>query len=211
MPAHLSAAKATAAITSAGNQVTELQWRANRLADAIARRCANARVCDRAALVDAATTLRAIRVEAAALAAVTHAANNCHVVVTAPCGAMTTVVRRDSARSERPASVPARPWRRRRRLPVPPADPRPVAPLARAVPAVPRCAAVTIRLDAARQHTMLRRAASDFTLRRTLTERHASSAPSPTDPTERFEALRARIAARAANATGRNAPQPTSG
>ena len=200
MPSHLTAATYARAVTSTGERVTLVQWRANRLADAVARRCANARVPDHEALKTAVALMRAIRAETAALGAVTHAANNHCVTVTVASGATTTVTRRDSARTARPADVPARPWRKR--LLAPPPEPRLVALGAVRPTSQSRPARAVARLAAANVRVRSQRAASDLALRSALTDKHACATPAAVDGTSRFLALRARIAARAANAPG---------
>ena len=107
MPAHLGAAAAAGRLKSDGSTLTAIEWRANRLADAVAKAAADVSNAARevVALLDAAA--HAVRHEAAVLGATTYAANNHRETVTRDDGRVATVIRRDSAA----AKAAARPWR----------------------------------------------------------------------------------------------------
>jgi hypothetical protein len=96
MPSHLAHATAAAARKSDGSPVSVLDWRANRLADAVAKSAAGA----------PASTLNAVRClksagdalleEAAVLGAVTRAANTHRTQIVTASGNCVTVIKRDS-------------------------------------------------------------------------------------------------------------------
>ena len=117
MPAHLSRQGAAAAIKSNGRAVSDVDWRANRLVDAVAKAAAG----DDEATARAVKCLRAAglayRHEAAVLGASTRAANLCRVAVTTASVNSTFVTRRDSVS----AKAQPRPRRRPAAKSLPPA------------------------------------------------------------------------------------------
>ena len=81
MPAHQTTAEMARAVKSNGHPVTTLDWRANRLADAVARSAATRGAPRREVIRCVKDAADALRLEAAALGAVTRAANNHNVEV----------------------------------------------------------------------------------------------------------------------------------
>ena len=101
MPSHTSCAAAVGKLMSNGMPITRTGWRANRLADAVAKCVAQV---DGAAAAVAALLKEAdavVRHEAAVLGAVTHAANNHMVTVINQKGVAVTSVRRDATQATR--------------------------------------------------------------------------------------------------------------
>ena len=110
-PAHCSLAVALTMRRSDGRLCTSIDWRANRLADAVAKAAARSTAPSRetlSAIVDARATLLH---EAAILGTVTAAANNVRDVVTNADGSYSVVTRRDTYVPPRPADL-RRPRRR---------------------------------------------------------------------------------------------------
>ena len=204
MPAHQAAAASARVPRSDGQAVSTQDWRANRLADVVARSAAM-RGAPRGAVtryVDTAADL--LKLEAAALGAVTRAANNHPVDVVTVSGSTVVTTRRDSVTARR--DVAARPRRKQPpTLAVP--DPMPIRPclMGRAVRRAPaRLATSSAALAAAaaaaagrkRQRTAdaLGREHDDFLVREIVAGIAAAAAPSdPTAADERFAALRRRI------------------
>ena len=134
MPSHLSAATFASACLFDGCSVSVTDWRANRLADAIAKRCAARFLVDPRLRkrgeqgVRGATEMRlgVIRTEAAVLGAVTFAANKHKVTEVQDGGRVVVRTLRDADRhNQRPQDVAARPWRKRvAEEPAPPAEVR---------------------------------------------------------------------------------------
>ena len=181
MPAHLSASTAVQARASDGSEVTYTAWRANRLADAIARRIATRMLADPKAVRHLPTEMNTIMAEAAALGAVTYAANNHKVATVRADGAVGHELARDAdACNVRPASVAARPWRKRE--PKPPPEPKVVQVLDERAPVRERREAAIARQRDTRERNRLARAASDHRLREVLAERSRrtrSRSPAP--------------------------------
>jgi hypothetical protein len=201
LPAHRSCAQATRLRASDGELVTVCEWRANRLADAIARSCARRSAVPRPVAARLQLAADVLRIEAGTLGAVTRAANRHRVDVVTDGGHHTTVTKRDSVRPERPAYVAARPWRRRV-----PRAPREPAPLRLAVasvppPAAPKHWAHIAARAASCAHRRGQRAADDYVLRQVVTERARNAKPQSVPAAVRFAALRERIAAREANSS----------
>ena len=79
MPAHTSLCNFRSLTTSRGRQLTVIDWRANRLADAIAKACARDFTVDQQTMKLVLSSRAHVRYQAAKLGVLTHAANN-HVV-----------------------------------------------------------------------------------------------------------------------------------
>ena len=181
MPAHLAAGTAAYALMSNGREVTFVAWRANRLADAIAKRCAARMLADPRVTRQLPQAMGTFQAEAAALGAVTHAANNHRVAAVRPDGTTAHVVARDAdTENVRPNGVAARPWRRR--TPQPPAEPRAVSCEIAEPRRSPRRVAAVDAQRATRARNVRRRAADDLAVRYVLAEtgaRARSRNPSP--------------------------------
>ena len=109
MPAHLTRATAGAMRKSDGSPVSVVDWRANRLADAVAKSAAGAPLSTTHAVRCLKSAGDAHRHEAAVLGAVTCAANTHRVQIITASGNSTTVVKRDSvATAAAPRSVHGR-------------------------------------------------------------------------------------------------------
>jgi hypothetical protein len=198
MPAHKSRAQATRSHASNGALVTVDEWRANRLADVVARGCARRSAIPRPASARVQLAADVLRTEAAVLGVVTTAANTHRVQVVTHGGHVTTVTRRDSVVPDRPAHVAARPWRKR--IAHAPPEPKPLR--SRVAPPPPPAqpkhfaqAAARATSAALRRET---RAASDFVTRQVVAERARSATPQAVPAADTFAALRMRIAAREA-------------
>ena len=203
MPAHRSMAVIGAAMRSDGRPVSAQDWRANRLADALAKAAIGDIAACRLGISQLAVAQELVRHEAAVLGAATYAANNHVVMVLGRDGQQHRKTLRDSTALRRPP----------RPTPHRPATPTPSA--QGTVPAVecaPTFAARAAASDTSRPRLHVRRAADrrvasqlrsleeDRRVRDLLatgTARRPSSAP-PAE--QRMAALRARVAARAAAA-----------
>jgi hypothetical protein len=203
MPAHLSRAATLRACKSNGEPVTLTEWRANRLADIVARRCALSIAVPRARVKQLQIAADSLRVEATVLGVVTKAANSHRESVCTCSGAMTTIVRRDSVKVDvRPADTPKRPWRTR--VPAPPSEPRGVEDRGTPAEVQPRAAASIRAAAATRKRKRELAATENYILRDLLASRNAgarTAASGAVDGVTRFDALRRRVAARAAGAT----------
>ena len=208
IPAHRSLAQAGTLCASDGEFVTECEWRANRLADAIARTCALRLVVPRPVAAKLRGAADVLRTEAGTLGVVTKAANRHKVTVITDGGHPTTVIKRDSVRPERPSHVAARPWRKR--VPQPPREPPPVR--VRVTPVPPAAAERHFAQVAARGASCTRRreqrAADCFLLRQVICDRASQARPQSVPADQRFAALRLRVAAREAEAAACRASPP---
>ena len=119
MPARMSATRMVDMRLSNGRRATVLDWRANRLADALAKAAAGTRRRPQPQIEVLRSAEEAVRHAAALLGAVTHAANHCKVQATAPNGDIVVEERRDAC------APPRRPMWRDAPKPAlpPPADP----------------------------------------------------------------------------------------
>jgi hypothetical protein len=219
MPSHVAAGSRAAVLKSDGSQITDADWRANRLCDLIAKRCARRIAMPRGH----ARRLQALGelavVQAAALGAVTRAANCCWAETVNAAGDAVRVAQRDAVTvPPRPLGQPKRPWRKR--LPAPPPPPRPVS-MAVACSSLeveprPRTAASLDAFAAAAERRRVGAAVAGFLVRQALAERHAGAASSLADPYAVREELLARVRARvrahaaaaAAAASSASAPVP---
>jgi hypothetical protein len=208
MPAHKSLAKAVALRASDGELVTNLEWRANRLADAIARTCALRLAVPRPVTARLRVAADVLRTEAGTLGVVTKAANRHKVAVITDGGHPATVVRRDSVRPERPSYVAARPWRAR--VPLPPRELASVRLRATSVPpaAVSRHCALVAARDASRTRRREHQAADSFVLRQIVSDRASHARPQSVPAAVRYAALRLRVVAREAAAADSSAGSP---
>ena len=108
MPAHKTIRAVGEVKLSDGSRMTLIDWRANRLADAIARRCAHLSAVPSPVAAMLRLAADVLRTEAGTLGAVTKAANRHRVPITTDGGHHTSVIRRDSVRPVRPSFVAAR-------------------------------------------------------------------------------------------------------
>ena len=189
-PAHLTIGMIGERHLSNGTRLTAVDWRANRLADGLAKKAA-ARFAlpdDTAELVQSAEA--AVLYAACILGRTTHGANNCRTVEVGADGSSKVTIRRDATQAPRT-------YRKRaacsdRPLADPPAKrPRPVAPW---VPPTP--------LSAARQDSKRRRERSEERLNERVQEIGATLQDAGGRPSaaSRLAALRTRVSAREAAA-----------
>ena len=143
MPSHVAKRSCSRHYRSDGAQVSLADWRANRLVDAVARRCAYAGAAPRSTIAAATAASQAAAAVAATLGAVTRAANSHPVERVTASGATVLTHRRDSVTvPPQPSDAPKRPWRKR--VPRPPKQPKalvdraPRAPAGTALPQEPR-------------------------------------------------------------------------
>eukprot|EP00973_Karenia_brevis_P087762 12173174-Karenia_brevis.AAC.1 len=107
MPAHGSRSSVGHAIKSDGSMVSSTDWRANRLADALAKAAAGQHVVSKRISRYMSDALEAYEY-GAALAGVTCKAANCyHCTVHLPDGSTTEIRKRDSEPGQRPLARPA--------------------------------------------------------------------------------------------------------
>ena len=97
MPAHTSNRSYRGRTKSDGTLVSPTDWRANRLADVVARRCAASNSVAGGIINVLNDAANAVLHEGAVLAECTWAANNYKTQVVTPSGQVTSVTRRDSA------------------------------------------------------------------------------------------------------------------
>ena len=118
MPAHQTTAAIGARILSNGELLSAIDWRANRLVDALAKQAAAHRQAPRAITRLLASARLAVRHAASLLGQVTHAANNCRIEVAQPDGSFEHRTCRDAqqhtgqrrnARRQRPLPAPSLP------------------------------------------------------------------------------------------------------
>ena len=200
MPSHVARSRISECKRSDGRTVTLLDWRANRLADAIAKRCAFAAAAPRADVARVEAASRAAATVAATLGVVTRAANRFPESRTTASGNVVQLLRRDAvAVASQPPGVPKRPWRAR--VPAPPRPLRPLAARPASAPAAARTARSPRSREAAAAARSLRArtaAASDFRMREALADRHGEAAPVAGDSYARRAALLERVRARQA-------------
>ena len=197
MPAHGAATSISQALRSDGNHVTALDWRANRLADALAKAAIGPTPeCVAAMMVlDVAETL--VKHECAVLGAVTHAANHHIVSITDDGGAQRCKIVRDSSGIKRGATKPPRAVRQTSAS-APLTAPRHPRCL---VDPVPRHARQVERSTARRAATLARKADANMSVAAILDGRVARQRPASEPPAQgRFEAIRSRILAKAVDA-----------
>ena len=185
---------------SDGRAVTPVDWRANRLADAIAKRRAYAEAAPRADVARVEEACRAAATVAAVLGVVTMAANRYPDSRTTTSGAVVQVFRRDAtAVAPQPLGGPVRPWRSR--APAPPRPPRPLA-VRSATAGEPRSERARNAAAARARRSRDAAAASDFQVREVLAARQSGVTPAAADPYARQAAIRERVRLRqAAGAT----------
>ena len=189
MPSHTSPGSIGHVLTSDGTLLTPLEWRANRLADWLAKSAAEPLRVPRAARRFIDVAAQALEYGLRRLGAVTHAANNLRVQVTLPNGDVTTVTRRDAAAMRPTGHRGATPVRRRSAAGAPPTEGMP-AEAARAVHSG--------RCSAERRRSELDHAAEvELRFQEAWRARRAALRPSSAPPAaSRLAALRARVQAR---------------
>ena len=199
MPAHQSLATVGSRTLSDGVQVSVVDWRANRLADALAKQAAVQRKAPMAITRLLNSGRAATRHAAALLGWVTHSANNCIITCTLPDGTMVQ-------RSCRDAQQPQFPKRRSRpavdktpQLP-PPSAPLPEQPAEATCTLLMGAGVSSRRSESARQHTADVRAEQEWHKRRRIAEIAAASRPAvgKVSGAERLEQLQRRVRARIA-------------
>ena len=99
MPAHCTVAAVGMARLSNGSRLSVIDWRANRLADALAQAAARSRLALGATVGLLAAATSAVRHAARLLGQVTHASNHHEVVLVEADGASRVVVRRDAVQT----------------------------------------------------------------------------------------------------------------
>ena len=105
MPAHQTVAAIGHRLLSNGHEMNAVDWRANRLADALAKQAAAERQAPSAVTRLLSSGKAAVKHAAALLGEVTHAANNCVIEVVLPSGERVQQLRRDS--QPKPSGRPA--------------------------------------------------------------------------------------------------------
>ena len=219
MPAHTSDRSYRGRTKSDGTLVSPTDWRANRLADIVAHRCAASNAVAGGIINVINDAASAVMHEAAILAACTRAANNYKVQVVTPSGQTTSVTRRDSGGIAPPAGVRAAARASKLAATPPPPPPKPRKAGADDGDRSKRCygtAGNNPVAAAARAHARgckRKRAAGsaqqirdEVVAMRIVRDRAAAAAPSSQCPAARLAALRARVLARQAAAEGGVAP-----
>ena len=198
MPAHKSLAAAARSTKSDGIPVTQTEWRANRLADAVAKAAAAAAAPATAVTTEVGQAMRLLMLEAAVVGATTHAANHHPVVRAMVDGTEGSTMKRDSVTPKREAQRPYGPRRTRPGLvPLPPPPSARVAPPTvgkakggkRAIGS--KSAARAEAAARAAKRRRLDRAAADLALREAVRVRHEEDAASPRYPSPSPERVRA--------------------
>ena len=196
MPAHQSLAAVGNATLSSGKELSTVDWRANRLVDALAKRAAAQRQTPGITKI-LGSGRAAVRHAAALLGQVTHTANNCVMECVLPNGETERRVCRDAQqptfarKRERPSSTEA---------PPPPAQPapRPDGQGRAVVRTEVEMADWPGRGSAARERTILLHAEEEWHTRRRVVELASACKPAVDQPSgaERLEQLRKRVRAR---------------
>ena len=194
MPAHMSLSMVGETKLSNGTRLTTVDWRANRLVDALAKRGAAMHAPPAASTRLVESAAPAVRHAAALLGKVTHVANNWTVEVVEPDGQLRRRVLRDAD--------PA-PRRQRKEQSDPSAPPPPRQPPRSASCPLPRAWAQPRPQSAARLHSAWVRSEMQERLRQRVAEVGTSLSPASSVLTgaERLAALRLRI-------QGRGRPPP---
>ena len=194
MPAHKAISNLDGKRKSDGKQVSTSEWRANQLADVLAKRGATQNQLRKDADKHILAAGRALEHHAAVLGAVTRAANNLTVTATNADGKVITIIKRDTS-SHKPA--PKKPGAERPPMPNSEGSSPPAA--------APPCIAETGLMVAAslptrsetkkqerRQHAVAAAAAQADQLASAVACAATSSRPPPTSAAERMAALRRR-------------------
>ena len=193
MPAHGRSGTIGHALRSDGRVVTAADWRANRLADALAKVAAGCPPMCQAAHRLLTTAEALVAHECAMLGAVTFAANNHTVVIAGEDGRPCTVTRRDTAAARRtraPAPTSARPTDPPAAPPVPEVRTRTCS----SKDAPCQHPQHTRRAVAARRAAVAKAVAEEARAQAVSDARAASSRPSSLPPArERLAALRERL------------------
>ena len=183
---------------SNGQRLTAVEWRANRLADALAKQAALTRKAPVAVIQTLKSARAAVRHSAALLGQVTHAANNHRVVGWRPDGTAEVKVMRDSQ--------PKDPSTRRVRQNT--SDAAPVRAPADILHSVPSSSGVDIgpmrgggdhrRYSAASEHAKRQRAKAEAQVQRRVEEigRACTYQPNAQSATDRLDLVKQRVRAR---------------
>ena len=199
-PAHLTQRSIGQLAGSSNRVITAADWRANRLADALAKEAAHQRAVPKSVISMLKDPEEAARYYMALLGAVTHAANNCKVQVEVN-GERTWVCKRDSL--DRPKAATAAQRRARTARPCKPPDTAPIPELAASASTAdaPTEHATASRRKAAKRKHAAKTAEEDKVATAyavsQLTARLQSNAASVTSAAERMRALRERIRTKA--------------
>ena len=214
MPAHTTDRSYRGRTKSDGSAVTPTDWRANRFADVVARRCASSNAVTSGVTNVLDDAAEALLHEAATLAACTRAANNHKVHVVTTAGAITMTTKRDSGGLVPPAHVRAA--ARARKLAATPALP-PAKPLGAGpcddghtrrqgnVGNTPAAAAARAHARACKRKRVAdaaQQAKDEAVALAIVRDRAGAATPSAHCPASRLAALRARVLARQAVAAG---------
>ena len=199
MPAHQSVAAISNRTLSNGIEMSVVDWRANGLADGLAKQAATSRQAPMAITRLLASGRAATRHAAALLGWVTHSANNLVVTSTLPDGSTVKKVCRDAQQLQYTRKRPRRDPHDVGRPPSAPA-PLPCVPVLELCPAAeraPRCCGK----EARRERASELQAEQEWHTRRRLAEIAASSRPAAgkRSGAERLEDLRRRVRARLAS------------
>ena len=198
MPAHQTLAAVGNRILSNGKEMSVVDWRANRLVDALAKEAASSRQAPMAITRLLSSGRAAVRHSAALLGRVTHAANNCIMDCTLPDG---NVVQRACRDAQQPR------FTRKRRKDSTDSAPRPPEPPA-SLPQVDLSTEEqaqslrSARATAAKEQAAYCRAQQEWHTKRRIAEIAAASRP-PTGRltgAERLEQLHRRVRARLSSA-----------
>ena len=204
MPARLGLAAVGEAKLSDGTRLTTLDWRANRLADALAKAAARRRIAGANTDATLAVAAKAVRHAARLLGRVTFAANNHVVTEVGPDGKSCTRVIRDASQPGSLRPVPAPPAGHRRQPAAHGADgaqaqeqPRPLLQFQRPTPISEPLVPHRARPASVPARQQRRAAAPSPYLMRLRECLRPMEGPTAA---ERLDALRDRIRARAASA-----------
>ena len=208
MPAHQGLAAVKNRVLSNGTELSTVDWRANRLVDALAKHAAAQRQAPMAIRRLLVSGRAAVRHAAALLGQVTHAATHCMMECTMPDGTVEWRACRDAQQPRftrkrpRPAGDedPAVPEPERPEVPAPEHPAAVAAPCER--PLLP-CSRQQERAAAARERAHLQRAEQEGHTRRRLTEIAAACKPAvgKLSGAERLEQVRRRVRAHIAEAS----------
>ena len=212
LPAHLSLRSALRLFRSDGCKVTVQDWRANRLVDGFAKRCALGAAIPRRHANALDEWAELMKHEAAVLGACTFAANN-HVAtrIVASGDVVKCTLRDAEYTNSRPAGSPARPWRQRV-PPAPPTAPELHTPSTPRTVLRPHSERAKSSAAAAKARTRAVRATDGYRVACIVTENAlsrssvlvSSSLDSRDGLVDKFEAIRARVRARNGGSVGQD-------
>ncbi len=187
VPAHTSPMSIGEAKRSDGARLNHIDWRANRLADGLAKQAAAASQLPLAVLRLLDSARAAVKHAAKLLGRVTFSANNHTVEVTADDGTTTSCTKRDAVDKPRLKEVPKEPCTRPPPLPPAPRQERPVRPWTPAQPATRR------QTTSSSTHARRAAAAEQAFLGRVQEVGDALRPSSARPASERLDALRRRV------------------